>query len=107
MVGIKESVTLQRPDLVDDDYGTGTNTWTDCATFNATVAAVGAGEMMAMDRQQMQFSHRLWIDYHKARTFKADLVPGGRFKIGELYYDIVGIEHHMRRLSVVLLSLQT
>jgi SPP1 family predicted phage head-tail adaptor len=106
MVGIKETVLLQKPYLVDDDYGTGTNTWTDVAEFKATLTTVGSGELVAMDREQMAFTHRLLIDYHKARTLAAELTPGGRFLIGGLYYDIIGIEHHMRRVTVVTLDLQ-
>lgn len=107
MIGIKESVTIQRPDSVDDDYGTGTVGWTDIATISGTVTTVRSAERLTMQREQMSFSHRLYLPYHKSRTFAADLVPGGRVKIGELYYDIKGIEHHMRRMTVVMLELET
>jgi head-tail adaptor len=103
MVGIKETVLLQRPDHTADDYGSTSRAWTDIVEFKATLAAVGAGEMLRMDRNIMDFTHRLWIDYHKAKSFIDDLVPEGRFKINNEYYLIVAIEQHFRRQTVVLL----
>lgn len=105
MIGIKESVTLQKRVAADDDYGTETATWSDSLTFKATFSTVSSSELMQADRTQAQFTHRLYIDYHKARTFAGEMDGTARFKIGSDYYDIVGIEHHFRRLTVVLLSL--
>lgn len=107
MIGIKETVIIQRPDFVDDEYGTGSNTWTNVAELNATIAAVSAHELLLMDRAQMRWTHKMWLDYHKARTLEGEILPGGRVKVGELVYNIVGIENHMRRLTVVKLELTT
>lgn len=104
MTGIKELVTIQRPDLTADDYGTGTRAWTDIVELKAVFTTVGAGELLRMDRTQMDFTHMLYIDYHKARTIE-DINPECRVKIGDLYYDIVSIEHHMRRMTVLALRL--
>lgn len=106
MVGIKELVTIQMPVFTQDAYASAERTWsTIVEDIKATVMPVGVSEAAAMDRTKMEWTHRAWFDYYAIRGYLSQVKPSGRVKIGEEYYDIVGIERHAARLVVLTLRL--
>jgi head-tail adaptor len=106
VVGIKERVTIEMPSVVQDTYGSGVREWTVIVEdMKATVMPVGVSEAAAMDRTKMEWTHRAWFDYYAIRAYLSQVKPSGRVKIGEEYYDIVGIERHGKRIVVLTLRL--
>lgn len=106
MVGIKELVTIEMPNVVQDTYGSGVRSWTTIVDdMKATVMPIGAYESAAMDRTKMEWTHRAWFDYYAIRAYLSQVKPSGRLKIGDEYFDIVGIEKHGRRIVVLTLRL--
>lgn len=105
MVGPKENITLQVPTHTQDTYGAKVRAWTDIAELKCTIAPVGSSEAMAMNRPMMEFTHRAWFDYYAISGFLDQLKPSGRIKWSDTYYDIVGIEKHMRRAVVLTIRL--
>lgn len=106
MIGPKKKVIIQILAETVDAYGSTTRTWTNVKELKATVTTVGGSEYIKMDRMQMDFTHRLFLDYQRVKSVIDKIRPNGRVWIHGRLYDIVSVENHFNRQIVVLLRLE-
>jgi len=106
LIGPKKKVIIQTLAETVDSYGSTTKTWTNVKELNATVTVVGSGEYSKMNREQMDFTHRLFLDYQRVKSIIDKIRSNGRVWIHGRLYDIVSIENHFNKQVVVLLRLE-
>lgn len=106
MIGPKVKCIIQTVAEAVDAYGCKTKTWTNRKELRATLSTVGSAELLKMNREQMEFTHRLYLDYSRVKPVMQYIRPNGRVWISQRLYDIVGIEKHFNRAVVLLLRLE-
>jgi SPP1 family predicted phage head-tail adaptor len=103
LIGPKVKCNIQTLAETADAYGSKARTWTNVKELRATFATVGSAERLKMGRDQMEFTHRLFLDYSKVKSIIHKIRPNGRVLVSQKLYNIVGIENHFNREVVLLL----
>jgi len=106
LIGPKVKCIIQTLSETADDYGSPTKTWTNVKELRATLAPAGSGETIKVGREQMSYTHRLFLDYYRVKSVMHHIRPNGRVWIGSRLYDIIAIENNFNRTIEVLLRLE-
>lgn len=106
MTGPTVKCALQSLDETDDDYGTTEKTWTNRKNFHAVLSVLSAREASYLERLQMQYDHKLHVDFKTIKSVVHYLRPSSRILIAHRIYDIISIENHFKTAVVLGLRLQ-
>jgi head-tail adaptor len=98
MIGPRVTCYLRRPETTQDDYGSRTTSWINVCEFKGVFTTLSKSEQVFADRESVFADYNLFVGRAAMRPYQNYLHENARIYIGQIAYNIIGVNNYFKRM---------
>jgi len=98
MIGPVKKCYLRRPVTTADAYGSQTTEWVNVCEFKGVFVPLSKSEQVFADRETVFENYNLFVGWSMMKPYLNYLNERGRVYIGNVHYEIIGVNDYFGNL---------